>query len=231
MAMRHAVQLSGLFACFLIGACSRSASPDQDCLRTLSGHSNSVCAVVFNPDGTQLVSGSADGKIKIWDTETGQCQRTLDGHTDWIHSVAMSSDGRFFASAGRDKLVKLWDVESGEQLKTFVGHRGIITSVAYSPDGRFLASCGKARPSRFGRLRQAAASRIWKAMAPSRRRRSFSVCVVNGCFSQETRLSCGTSRPAPACVASRAILIRSEQPRSAGTTSGSRLRDRLPTTR
>jgi WD40 repeat protein len=115
----------------------------QVCLRTFSGHTDSVCSVAFSPDGKQLASGGADGKIRFWDVESGECRRALDGHAEWVHSVAFSPDGRFLASGGRDALVKLWDVETGELLKTFSGHSGIVTSVAYSPDGRLLASCGR----------------------------------------------------------------------------------------
>src|SRR6266700_3194398 len=107
MIMRRAVQSCGMLGCILIGGCNSSAS--SDCLRTLNGHSNSVCAVTFSPDGKQVVSGAADDDIRFWDVESGRCQRTIHGHSDWIHSVAMSSDGRFVATAGRDKLVKLWE--------------------------------------------------------------------------------------------------------------------------
>ena len=29
----------------------------------------------------KLASGSGDGTIKIWDTESGSCLQTLEGHT------------------------------------------------------------------------------------------------------------------------------------------------------
>ena len=40
-------------------------------MRTLTGHSDGVWSVAFSPNGTRIVSGSADKLVKIWDTETG----------------------------------------------------------------------------------------------------------------------------------------------------------------
>lgn len=34
---------------------------------TLRGHVESVWSVHFSPDGTRIVSGSADDNLKIWD--------------------------------------------------------------------------------------------------------------------------------------------------------------------
>jgi WD40 repeat protein len=46
-------------------------------LKTLQGHTDSVRAIAFNPDGTIIASGSADETIKLWDVETGKCLKTL----------------------------------------------------------------------------------------------------------------------------------------------------------
>jgi len=39
---------------------------------TLKGHAGWVNSVAFSPDGKHLVSGSADGTIKVWDADRGQ---------------------------------------------------------------------------------------------------------------------------------------------------------------
>ena len=37
---------------------------------TLRGHVESVWSVHFSPDGTRIVSGSADANLKIWDARS-----------------------------------------------------------------------------------------------------------------------------------------------------------------
>ena len=37
----------------------------------VAGHTDEVISVDFSPDGKQLVSGSRDMLVKIWNTETG----------------------------------------------------------------------------------------------------------------------------------------------------------------
>ena len=73
--------------------------PGEGCLRTLSGHTDSVFAVAIAPDGLIAISASWDYTLKIWDTETGTEVRTLTGHTGWVRSVAIAPDGKKAISA------------------------------------------------------------------------------------------------------------------------------------
>ena len=50
------------------------------CMQTLEGHSFPVHSVAFSPDGRQIISGSSDRTVKIWDRESGACTQTLEGH-------------------------------------------------------------------------------------------------------------------------------------------------------
>ena len=107
---------------------------------TLRGHSNSVTAVAFSPDGKRLATASVDETAKVWDAESGKELRTLRGHSNQVLGVAFSPDGKRLATASVDDTARVWDAESGKELLTLRGHSNYVTAVAFSPDGKRLAT-------------------------------------------------------------------------------------------
>ena len=49
-------------------------------LMKLKGHSDNVKALVLNRDGTQCVSGSSDGTIKLWSLGQQRCVVYLENN-------------------------------------------------------------------------------------------------------------------------------------------------------
>ena len=109
-------------------------------ISTLQGHQNWVCSVAFSPDGTRLVSGSADRTIKLWAAQTGELLRTLTGHEHGVWTVAFSPDGRSIASGSADQTVRVWETATGTCQQILSGHNNWVWIVAFSPDGRSIAS-------------------------------------------------------------------------------------------
>ena len=79
-------------------------------LCTFACESDANC-LAFSLDDRALVTGHADGVIRVWDLETRRLRAELVGHERSVQSVAFSPDGRTLLSAAKDGAIRLWSVE------------------------------------------------------------------------------------------------------------------------
>ena len=107
----------------------------------VGGHEGPIYSVAFSGDGTQIVSGGWDHKLRFWSGDGGfALHATFRHHTDSLLSVRYSPDGTRFATASRDGTVLLYAVDAGEPIARMVGHEQKVYSVSFSTDGELLAS-------------------------------------------------------------------------------------------
>jgi WD40 repeat protein len=97
-------------------------------------------AVALTPDDRQVLAGSEDRVLRLWDLRTGDLLRIFEGHDDGVTGVVVTPDGRSALSSSFDRTLKLWDLRSGQLLQSFAGHRGGVTGVSVTPDGRQAVS-------------------------------------------------------------------------------------------
>ncbi|MFD5417471.1 trypsin-like peptidase domain-containing protein [Streptomyces sp. NPDC127069] len=110
--------------------------------RRLAGHTDSVRAEAFSPDGGTLATVSDDRTLRLWNVAQGTEKAVRTGHTGEVYAVAFASDGRTVATAGADRTVRLWNAEHGTYRTVRGETKSTVDSVAFSPDGKTLATAG-----------------------------------------------------------------------------------------
>ncbi|HEV2784433.1 MAG TPA: P-loop NTPase fold protein [Actinophytocola sp.] len=109
--------------------------------RPLTGHSGSVNAVAFTPDGG-VVSGCNDHILRIWDDFRGTPPTEIPtGHTGGIRAIAMAPSDMHIITAGWNSSIQLWNRATGQlagEIQT--GHTGGIRGLTAIPGARILFS-------------------------------------------------------------------------------------------
>ena len=115
-------------------------------LTTLSGHTEPVYSVQFNPRDTHLVSASysdeADGTLRLWDVATGQTVGELKGHTAGVFSLAWQPHDALLLSGSADGTVRLWNMTTLKSVGVLRQHSDWVRGVTWRPDGRKFATVG-----------------------------------------------------------------------------------------
>lgn len=91
------------------------------CIRRLPvAHSQGVCAICFNKDGTQVLSGSYDHTIRLHGLKSGRALKEFRGHSSFVNDVIFSSDNTKILSTSSDGTVKIWDTKTTTCLHTII---------------------------------------------------------------------------------------------------------------
>ena len=116
---------------------------------TLRGHRSTINALTFAPDNAPLyagclVSGSADGTIRFWNTNTRKELLTFTtGHTESVKAVAFAENDTTLASAAFNGTVEIWSLKTAQGLVTFTEAESDLTAeVAFSNDATRFAIRG-----------------------------------------------------------------------------------------
>jgi WD40 repeat protein len=136
-ASRHAKGTSRLDARAALYRAVNEESPPTGVLGSTAA--KGVSSITFSPDGKWIATGADDGRVTLWDAETGVEETRFTEHFGRVDSVAFSPDGARLATASDDGTAVLRNLVTNRQVPA-LRHDGHVTGVDFLPDGKRVAT-------------------------------------------------------------------------------------------
>ncbi|KAK2002684.1 WD domain-containing protein [Colletotrichum falcatum] len=89
----------------------------------------------------RLVSGSQDGKVRVWDLHKRAVIANLDSHVSNVQGLDYSPEQHAIVSASRDKTIIWWDAKSWK-IRKVVPCLELVEAVGFTDGGRLTYSAG-----------------------------------------------------------------------------------------
>lgn len=116
----------------------------------LVGSMAAITCVAIAPDGRLALAGNRDGRVILWDVQTGFELFSIPAYKNRTTAVVFSPDGAIMAAIGIDEkwkddassTVHVWDTATGQELRRIEIEKGLF-SMCFLPDGRQVLLGGR----------------------------------------------------------------------------------------
>lgn len=109
-------------------------------VQNMIGHTNIVsCIDQEFGYGYEIVSGSWDGRVKVWDRSTGMILMKYQHEAGAVNAVAYAPYYSYIASGGSDQKIYLYHFEAEGITDTLVGHMSAISDLHFTHDDKLIS--------------------------------------------------------------------------------------------
>jgi len=107
-----------------------------------------ITTIMISDDGRLVATGSSNGAVRLWDTDTGKPIGEPLSDPDTAEStssrgvtrIAISHDGQLVAASRADRTLRLWDTRTFKPVGGPINLDETVVLTAFSRDGRTLAA-------------------------------------------------------------------------------------------
>ncbi len=99
--------------------CHPSAEDIEPVWRLETAHDGRIHSLTLSDDGEQIITGSRDGFVRVWETQTGKKIHEFGNGNSEVMAVAMHPDGHAVVSGDLFGSVKEWDLKTGQSIREF----------------------------------------------------------------------------------------------------------------
>lgn len=116
----------------------------------LHGPSNSVFSAVFLKHSRQLLAGSRDAQLYLFNLKSFALEQQLKAHLYTINHLVLMEEKQLIASASRDKTIRIWNAADLSLLKSIDhekndGHTNSVNRLLWLKSDKTLISAGDDR--------------------------------------------------------------------------------------
>jgi len=94
-------------------------------------------SLALSADGELAVTGGSDGRVRVWELQTGQCLHTFAERVANTHTILLAEDDHLAVTADWAGTAHLWNLAEGTRRRRLSGDHGRVTSVSTDRGGRY----------------------------------------------------------------------------------------------
>ena len=113
-------------------------------LATMPGHPDWALGVDLSPDGSLVMTTSADGTARVWDVDSRTLIAELSGHKDQVVDGMFLGHGNEVLTVSADGTARRWEVAHGRALR---GHGTWVLNAAFDASGTHIATSARSGPA------------------------------------------------------------------------------------
>ena len=148
------------------------------------GHTGAIRCASFSPDGKRVVTGSSDGRARVWNALSGEPLTNPTVYHSTIFNVRFSADGTQLLTASADGVAELLNASTGQRLPPAMRQKNSVLTATFSPDGNHILTASADGTARLWDAHTSLASEL------------FSVRVT-GSFRPPSRMQATALSPRP----------------------------------